>query len=151
MTEIIDAGLPVSEDSLKLLESFIDVRLPKSYFKFLCENGGGYPEPDSFLFFGEEYGSSIQRFYGINRNDSYDLVRHLKLYKKRIHSDFIPIACDSGGNQICLGIKGKNRDKVYFWDHEFEKDDGEQPDLSNMTFIANNFDDFINGLYEMEL
>ncbi len=52
MTEIINAGSPVSEDALKLLESFIDVRLPKLYFKFLCKkNGGGYPEPDCFRFF----------------------------------------------------------------------------------------------------
>ncbi len=104
-----------------------------------------------FVFFGEEYGSSIQRFYGINRNDSYDFLKHLKLYEKRVHSDFIPIACDPGGNQICLGIKSKNRDKIYFWDHELEKDDGEEPDYSNMTLVTHSFDDFINNLYELEL
>lgn len=151
MIEMIDSGPEIPEEALTLLESFIGVKLPKPYFQFLGKNGGSYPDPDSFKFYGEDYGSSIQRFYGVNRNDSYDLVKHIKLYRNRIHSDFIPIACDPGGNQICLAVKGRNREKIYFWDHELEKDDGEECDYSNMTLIANHFDEFINSLFELEI
>ncbi|WP_420232784.1 SMI1/KNR4 family protein [Pseudomonas sp. ABY48] len=151
MIEIIESGNSISDDAMKLLESFIGVTLPREYYQFLSRNGGGYPEPDSFRFMDNEEGSSIQRFYGLNRSDTYDFVRNLNLYRGRIPEGFIAIACDPGGNQICLGIKGEVRGKVYFWDHELEKCDGTEPDDSNMTLVSSNFSDFLNGLYELDL
>lgn len=151
MIKIVEAGNPISDDAMQLLESFIGVGLPRDYYLFLSQSGGGYPDPDSFRFMGNEDGSSVQRFYGLNRNDAYDFVRVLNLYRGRIPEGFIAIACDPGGNQICLGIKGKDRGKVYFWDHESEKCDGAEPDGSNMTLVASSFVDFFNGLYEIKL
>ncbi|MFL1391035.1 SMI1/KNR4 family protein [Pseudomonas tritici] len=151
MIEIIEPGHSISDDAMKLLESFIGVTLPREYYLFLSRNGGGYPEPDSFRFMGNEDGSSVQRFYGLNRSDTYDFVRNLNLYKKRIPEGFIAIACDPGGNQICLCIKGENRGKVYFWDHELENCDETEPDDSNMTLVSNSFSDFLDGLFELDL
>lgn len=151
MIEIIEPGNSISDDAMKLLESFIGVTLPREYYLFLSHNGGGYPEPDSFRFMDNEDGSSVQRFYGLNRSDTYDFVKNLNLYRGRIPEGFIAIACDPGGNQICLGIKGEGRGKVYFWDHELEKCDGAKPDDSNMTLVSRNFSDFLNALYELNL
>lgn len=32
----------------------------------------------------------------------------------------MPIATDSFGNKLCIGVKGKHYGKIYFWDHENE-------------------------------
>jgi hypothetical protein len=69
----------------------------------------------------------------------------------------IPIADDGGGNQICLGIKGKERGKVYYWDHHNEWDEqdyledyGEpmppEVKFQNVYLIAKSFEDFIQRL-----
>lgn len=150
MVKIVEAGDKLSNQTIKLFESFLDINLPNSYRSFLQKNNGGSPEPNCFNFYGEDSGSSIHYFYGINADPDYDIVKDLKIYKDRIPPDCLPIAYDEGGNLICLILKGINREKIYFWDHELEKDDDE-PDYSNMTLIANNFDEFINGLYELEL
>lgn len=151
MVEIFESGDKLSDQTIKLFESFLEINLPKSYKSFLKSSNGGYPELNCFNFFGEDSGSSIHYFYGINADPDYDIVKDLKVYKDRVPSDCLPIAYDEGGNLICLILKGSEREKIYFWDHEFEKGDGEEPDFSNMTLIANNFDEFINSLYELEI
>jgi hypothetical protein len=42
------------------------------------------------------------------------------VYRDRIADDVIPIGSDSLGNQVCLGLKGKHKDKIDFWDYELE-------------------------------
>ena len=48
-----------------------------------------------------------------------------------------------GGNQICLGISGKYRGKIYFWIHDMESDE----EMDNMFFLAHSFDEFFGDLY----
>ncbi|WP_027251436.1 SMI1/KNR4 family protein [Photobacterium halotolerans] len=152
MLDFFDASEKVSDDAIKVLESFIGASLPEDYYVFLSSKGGGYPQPDCFRFMNEDEGSSIQRFYGLNRSDDYDLVRKLKTYSNRIPSESIPVACDPGGNQICLMIRGKNRGKIYFLDHEFESEyDPAIPNEFNMKLISNSFTEFINGFYDLEV
>jgi hypothetical protein len=63
-----------------------------------------------------------------------------------------PISYDSFGNLILIAIKNADRGKIYFWDHEMEADpnQGEVPDYSNLTLIADSFDEFINSLHDFE-
>ena len=150
MVQILDCGAKLEDETLKLLESFIGVGLPKKYRLFMSEYNGGCPEPSSFYFADGDEGSSINCFFGINRGNSNDWVRCFKVYLGRIPEDTLPIAADAFGNLICIGIKGKVREKIFFWDHELEKSDGELPDYSNMKLIANNFEVFLSGLYELE-
>ena len=69
----------------------------------------------------------------------------------------IPIADDGGGHQICVGIKGKECGKVYYWDHHNEWDEQDyledygEPMPSDVKFqnvylIAESFEDFIRRL-----
>ena len=44
-------------------------------------------------------------------------------------------------------VKNADRGKIYFWDHEMEADEGETPNYSNLTLIADSFDEFIEGLH----
>lgn len=50
------------------------------------------------------------------------------------------------GNLILLSLKNADRGKIYFWDHEMEANEGEIPDYSNLTLIANSFEECITSL-----
>jgi hypothetical protein len=63
-----------------------------------------------------------------------------------VPAGFLPLAVDPGGNLICLVISGTNTGKVYFWDHEEEVEEGQQPGYSNVYLIANSFNEFLNSL-----
>jgi hypothetical protein len=61
---------------------------------------------------------------------------------------------DPFGNAICLGVSGKHRGKVYFWDHEHEPDeedwDGRVETAGNVKLLAASFTDFVAGSRELE-
>lgn len=68
------------------------------------------------------------------------------MYRGRIPPNLLPIAHDPFGNLICLSVAGQDRGKVYFWDHEVEVREGEIPSYRNVSFIADNFESFLDGL-----
>jgi hypothetical protein len=57
---------------------------------------------------------------------------------------------DPFGNAICLGVTGRWRGKVYFWDHDSEPDldewDGSVDTAENITLLAHSFTDFVARL-----
>ena len=61
----------------------------------------------------------------------------------------IPIADDPGGNAICLGMSGNERGKVYFWDHEMEADEGDEPTFENVYLVAESFASFLKSLKDL--
>jgi hypothetical protein len=67
-------------------------------------------------------------------------------YDGRIHPTLLPIGSDAGDNQICLGIKGDVRGKVYFWDHQGETIPGGPMATNNTFLIANSFEEFVMSL-----
>ncbi len=143
---------------INLLENNFDIKLPEDYKNFLLTHNGGYPEKDCYSFIDVENASNLKRFlafYDIKVDFHVqiydDLVKEYLKLKDRIPQECIPIARDSGGNYVCLGIKGSEYGKVYFWDHEEEADEGEHPTFANMYLLANNFTDFINGLYSVDI
>lgn len=144
-------GQSVGIEAIKFLEAYLQHKLPRDYKNFLLQYNGGKPVPDCFKFFDSNNGSVVNFFFRINAEKEYryaDLLSAIRELRGRVPRDFIPIASDVFGNIICIAISGKLFGKVYFWDHEFETDDNEEPTMRNMTLIANNFDEFINGLYE---
>ncbi|AHN25683.1 hypothetical protein GAPWK_1106 [Gilliamella apicola] len=40
-----------------------------------------------------------------------------------------------------------NSNRIYFWDHELEVDEGETPNIDNVYYINQSFTKFINDLY----
>ena len=87
----------------------------------------------------------VNWFFGINTGKTYtDVEAALKTYRGRIPSRLFPIGDDPGGNLICLSTAGSDAGAVFFWDHEFER---EEPTEDNVYFIAGSFEEFLNGLY----
>ena len=137
------------ESILKIFERDWEFKLPSGYREFLLKHNGGTPNLDCFTFENEpDNGSIIQCFFGIYPDHNYDLIETIKTYKvreNRLPKRLFPIANDCGGNLICISVMNPDRGKIYFWDHEQETD---PPDDSNLTLIANSFEDFLDGLHE---
>ena len=118
---------------------------PSKYKKFLLRTNGGSPKPHIFLISNEQGESSINGLFGIYTGEYEDIGTRMEVFDGRIPDGFLPIGDDPGGNLICLGINEKYYDKIYFWDHEEEAD---EPDMTNMYFLANDIDELFNKLYE---
>lgn len=129
------------------------INLPLEYKKFLLINNGGYPDRGCFNFSDGRDGSIVDVFYGISGNKIISLKSNMDEYKSRMPSEFIPIGEDPGGNRICLSLRSIDFGKIYFWDHELEADTdiGEIPSDENLTLISDNFSDFIESLYELNI
>lgn len=140
----------IDDNVLNAIEEFWGYKLPQSYRLFLLENNGGKPFKKIFNFKNKDDGSCIDEFFGIIKNFNNNLLLKQKYLSNRVPENTIPIGRDAYGNFILLSIKGTDRGKVYFWDHESEASEGEKPDYSNLTLIADNFDEFINSLHDLE-
>lgn len=130
-------------------------RLPNDYRDFLLYFGSTVKFDFILLFKGIESSpwadskgfDTIDYFYGLSdKNGGYSLFDAIDTYKNDFKMQWIPIGYSSGGNQICLCIKGIKKGTIWFWDHEtdpiFDKDDV----ISGLTLIAHDFDGLINKL-----
>lgn len=148
--DILNSSGYLDETIIEALEQVWGVGLPKAYKEFLTKYNGGSPIPNCFSFKNRpNEGSFVDVFFGVKKDPNNNLLMNIKLYEERIPSNFLPIADDPGGNLILLSIKGIDRGKIYFWDHDLEADPdlNEIPDYSNLILIADSFDEFINGLH----
>lgn len=73
--------------------------------------------------------------------------KNLRSHKDRVPAGFLPIARDPGGNLICLALEGENANKVFFWDHENEYEEGEEVGYKNTNLIASSFEEFLASLH----
>lgn len=134
----------LSLEELEAFEKKQDIKLPKYYREFLLEYNGGYPNPSVYKISDDEGESVLNIFYGIG--NMYDnLEKKLDFFDEILDLEFIPIADDPGGNQICLGLNEEYCGQIFHWNHD-EEHDG----MKNMYFLANNINEFIENLYEDE-
>ena len=140
------------EIDLALLESFekrIGAKLPGQYREFLKCHNGGKPEPSDFVISRKKGEDSIQQFYGLNYGPTYQRLNELyELYVDRIPNYVIPIGSDDGGNNICIGIIGKNRGKVFFSKYYIESGILKRILFGGVTLISESFTEFLDSLFE---
>lgn len=145
MARVISSNEKLSLEQIEQFEVRNNLKLPEKYKTFLLKWNGGYTEPSLFSISEEQGTSVVNVLNGIgNMYDNLDKV--IDIYEYRLPEGFVPIGDDPGGNVICLGTKEPYYENIYFWDHEEEPEDSE--DMSNMYFLANNIDDFIDKLFE---
>lgn len=145
MAEIFGSHENLSFEQIEKFEIENHVKLTELYKSFLLKWNGGKVRPNLFMISDEQGPSVLNVFYGIG--DMYDnLTDFIDIMDERLPLGFIPIGDDPSGNVICLGTKEPYYEKIYFWDHEQEPEDPE--DMSNMFFLANDIDEFLDNLYE---
>jgi hypothetical protein len=164
---------PMSERELASIEDAIGAVLPAAYKSLLVKYGAftfrGASDDNPFIFFRAktqlpayvvDRGRSIFRlFYGATSNPGPGgLSSKIAFFKDRIPDTLIPIGGDGGAGQICLGIKGNETGKVYYWDQQNEPLDEEdyladygEPRpaaamFQNIYLVANSFADFLQRL-----
>ena len=79
-----------------------------------------------------------------------DTARATNHHRDRIPNDLFMIAHDPGGNLVLIGTGAENDGRIFFWDHDFEADDGETPDYRNVYPIAESLDAFLAALSDDE-
>lgn len=101
------------EEKVINLERQYEITLPTSYRYFLYKYNGGYTPKTNFKM--GKISSDLRGFYGIGdvklSLDSIEL-------KEWIEKKIFPIACDSFGNYIAIGLSNDDVGKIYFCDHE---------------------------------
>lgn len=140
----------IDDKIIQAIEQDWGFGLPKSYKKFLINTNGGRSRKKYFFFKEQENGSVLTDFFGILKDYNTNILLKYKYVGIRVPFNTLPIASDCFGNLILIAVKGAEYGKVYFWDHDWEAEDGVIPDYSNLTLIADNFDEFINNLKSQE-
>ena len=155
--EIENQKEPANPKKIREFEQLTKLELPNEYKKWLLTYNGGKPKiEDTFYFIhpidkNEKVGG-INYFYALYEGEVSNLYKTYITFLNRIPAELIPIADNGCGDQICLGIKGKHLNKVYFWGHENEvMEDNKEPWWDNVYLIANTFADFINKLFYAEI
>lgn len=141
----------------KLLSEFEDefnVKLPEQYREFMIKYNGGYVDPNIFKFDDEGGSTVLNELYPLKSEEDVDLYYINDLHEDYFSDGFITIGDDPGGSDICLGVKGDVRGKVYFFDRESDYEEydenGEEIliDEKIMNLLSDTFYSFLDSLYE---
>ena len=143
-----DSENPIQETDIAKVEKKLGAELPTDYREFLLTTNGGRPEPNIFIAHTRPGGSRevLAWFFCIKEDDSNDLLENVDIFQNRLPESLLPIATDPFGNIICLSIEGRDRGKVYFWDHEKEAVKVDPFGYDNVYFIADSFEEFLKSL-----
>lgn len=139
------------EREIELVEALVGEPLPKSYREMLLtfktavffDKEIGYKPLEPSPWASDDGIQDIVLFYG-PKGGKFGLAKAIKTFRDRLPNVVIPVAGASGGNQICLGVKGEVREKVFFWDHE--GGEGDKQGHKNLYLIAESFDSFVELL-----
>lgn len=152
-TEILNAQGRSDENAIAQLEQDLNITIPIEYRAFLLEYGGGKTDPDAFDFLDGDEGSLVDQLYYIDSKfDKYGNLRNIRdVFRDVSPANLLMIGRDPGGNQICVFLEGERRGKIALWNHEFGSVTSEQDIVKSTKIIANNFDEFLENLFEFDL
>lgn len=146
-------GGQIDEHLVNLLEEETDASLPEDYRQFLLEFNGGEPEVNEFRV-SDEQAAGVNQFFGLTQRQEYgDLRFQRRLMLGRVPENMLPIANAEGGNLVCISVAVDRGDygAIYFWDHELEAEEDEDPSYENLHKIADNFNDFWESLSKFDI
>jgi len=153
-TNIVDSKPALTASDLDDLERRLSIKLPDDYRQFLIRQNGGRPVSPVFTFVESSRGptdSSVAWFLSVHQGKYSNFekdFRNFKVVQRRMPDNLVPIAHDPFGNEICMSFSGDDRGAIYFWDHESEADEGEEPTYNNCYLIAKSLTEFLDGLHE---
>ena len=143
---ITRSGAPLQESNLAAFEIEFDINLPTPYRNFLLEHNGGRPDPDRFGFIERGHATSSILNYFATLDQLYKTMHFLRSPRNatsyfKFPLNFLPIAYDPGGNSLCISLSEGNRGQIFFEAHDV-------PEGLNISFVASDFDTFLDSFYE---
>ncbi len=147
-----ECGPPITSADIESVESRIGIRLPADYKAFLLKYNGGRPTPNAFPIEGlanNPFGG-IQVFFGIDDPiDSCNLDSNYEIVSGSLPTNLLAIACNGGGDLICLSLYGDDAGAVLFWDSHH--DQPYEPNYDHVYKIADSFPEFLESIQEVPL
>ena len=119
MLRIFPYDIEGVDQAIADFEDEFTIKFPEKYKKFLLKYNGGNSLQTSFSI--NRKTSDIRAFYGFNKASQYNNFQYLidnGFLEEVLERGFIPIAKDSFGNSILLGVTDKNFNQLAFFDHE---------------------------------
>jgi hypothetical protein len=143
---IIPNKTKIEKQAIKQLETKLGIVFPQSYKKFLIKFNGGkalnprllfkikFDDNDTFessAYFSKLFSlEDIESCYNMNNTDDEGFIEIAT-------ANCVVIGTDIGGNAICLGWHGENRNKIYHHSGDF-----------GMVYLSDNLESFLNALVE---
>ncbi|MDO5285303.1 MAG: SMI1/KNR4 family protein [Actinomycetia bacterium] len=125
---------------IAVAERHLGCEVPAGYVELLTTlSNGGPVEPNELA--GDETGVSVRAFYGVGRDDEWDLVRAAEEWRSVLPDWFLVVGEDSFGNRIGVSVRQADLGSVWFWDHE-SLDVAEEA----VTRVARDIASFLAGL-----
>ncbi|MFB6803980.1 SMI1/KNR4 family protein [Peribacillus butanolivorans] len=155
-------SLSSRENQIKKIETMYDIYIPKDYREFLLnydetyfENEVTYKPMETSPWTSKEGTQVFEGFYGLAGENN--LFNQIEGYLSRMPDCMFPIGESPGGNLICIGVKESIMGKVYFWNHENEREakimvgievasDDINSYWENIHLVSETFLGFLSGL-----
>lgn len=141
-------GNELTEDDIVKFENELSIELPKDYKEFIQKNNGGIPQEKLSISFIEYMPESYESFSNETDIQSFSKLIDIPVFYNNLIAEgvipdkFLPIACDSFGNEILLCVQKNNYGMIYFGNHEVYTSEG----MYALSVIANSFSEFKNKL-----
>ena len=159
MFKIIDAGTSLNDEHIIALEKAMDIVLPNDYRAFLQKYNGGYPKHEFFRAEGDKPNISVAGFSSIQFADSKPDFQDFVIDDPLVDEKFLVIGFDGCGNYLCLRKNGKDKGKLYFFDHDTDTKIWDVEDINPKETelawcaaykIQDNFEALVASNYEEE-
>ena len=155
---------PLTEKQVVEFERILGARLPRDYRAFISKYGDSFftdlvevapvePPPAHIAGDGRP---SFGSFFGSDAMGLSELKERVRIFEGRMLPDIFSFGCDLWSNQFCLGVRGKDRGKVYLYDFHGEPAEEDYTDrgepvpkdlwYQNLTLLARSFTDFIDRI-----
>lgn len=110
------------ENAIQEMENSYSFVFPMEYRTFLQKYNGGKTPDTTFHLQG--ISSDIQAFYGLGKaelNYNISMIENTSLFLDMVDNNLFPIAINSFGDNILIGLRGDNTGKIYFCYHDTSK------------------------------
>ena len=142
--QIRDIEPAVSAAQLQAAETALGVQLPAAYRAFLLRHNGGQPVPDRFRLADGSGPEVVAWFLAVHDRED-GLASLATTYRPHLPAGLLPVAADPFGNFVCIGTRGRNAGKVYFWLHEGESPADAALPHAGCKLVAASFDAFLDA------
>lgn len=146
MKLVIDStGGPVPDGAIGELEARLGRKLPDDYRQFLAAHNARELTPHQIPISNVAHSStvSVREVCCFCPGQPCDINYTYRTYAHRLPKGFFPIASDPGGNLFIMSLNDASYGAIFFWDHENEADDGNEPHMDNVYPLAPTWSDFI--------
>ncbi len=136
--EFGDDRVPATEKEMATLRKVVP-NAPPEWFDFYSKRNGAYPEG----YFVNKRELGVDFFPDVE--GILDLKRSYSDHDRVPRWSFL-FASDPGGNLWLLSVRESDYGSVWYWDHDWEAEDGDPPTEENIERFAGSFNEFLDDL-----